>query len=498
MALRTIILTDGTRGDNEPYVALGKALIDSGHTVLLCNSIIRPADDSGVGLMQKPADADAIMKFDNDTTAKASGVPFHDYGMPAELIEVLDEYNKHQREDIGFAAESKKVWRTACENMYKLCRVTRTVRAKQMFRIAKSFQPDLIIQGVIYCDALSIAEKLNAPVIRALLWPAIPTHEFPLLKHETYVDNDTWQDALAAVQNPIETYDDSIRCWETDFDAINKRRKEIFQLPALDEATFRDYYAAVPSLIGYSSYLLPIPKDWKDAHFCGFWKQTADADRDESQVSDDLKRFMENGPAPVYIGFGSAPVEWIGRDSKWITQLVVRALIHAGRRGVIFHGVADIDLRHLTPENTPDYEKLIDYAQKNIIFIDAAPHTWLFPKCSAIVHHGGIGSTTTSVMAQKPTIITPLFFDQPIIAANLQRIAAGVKMPFLSQCTPETLGTAILRAISDDTLIQGARKAGIKVADECRQSASLAVAHIERLYQHHRWPWKTPGQLKRL
>lgn len=55
--------------------------------------------------------------------------------------------------------------------------------------------------------------------------------------------------------------------------------------------------------------------------------------------------------------------------------------------------------------------EIIDLPQ-NIISIDAIPHTWLFPKCAAVCHHGGAGTSAASFAAGVPSIIIPFSNDQ--------------------------------------------------------------------------------------
>ncbi len=488
--MKILILTEGTRGDNEPYVALGRGLIDRGHDVLLCNSILRQAlKDSNFDDDDPSDDSNSIENFDNDVIAKKIGVPFCDYGTNDELKNGLKNFMENLYIPLEMGEESKKTWKISMENMYAVCRQTRYGRAKQMLEIAEQFKPDLIVQGVIYCDALSIGEKLGIPVVRNLLWPALPTNEFPLLKHEAYVDNTTWEDAISSVDNPIETYDDSILCWEKNYEVLNKRRNEIFKLKSLSEKEFRDYYLKVPTLIGYSSKLYPIPEDWKNAYFTGFWKLKDKID-DNNYIDKKLEAFIEDGEKPVYMGWGSVPIQWVGREPKWIAELVIRSLMKAKKRGVILKGVSNIDLSSLIQEEIPDYNILKDYADKNIMFISSAPHTWLFPKCSVIIHHGGVGTTTTALMSSVPQLITTVSFDNFIIAANIQRINAGIKMPFLSACTPEILSDAIIKITSDKKFIEGANLAGEQVTKECSNSIKLAVDRIEKIKADYQFPWK--------
>jgi UDP:flavonoid glycosyltransferase YjiC (YdhE family) len=358
-----------------------------------------------------------------------------------------------------------------------------------MLEIVQKFEPDLIIQGTIYSDALSIGESLGIKVIRTLLWPAIPTDEFPLLTHRAYVIHGAWGKAVQAVENRRDTYLDSILRWEKNIEAINQRRQEIFGLFPLTMEELIDQYDQIPSLVGYSSQYLPVASDWKNAHYTGFWKDLEN-DCDEKRIDPHLKEFIESGSTPVYIGFGSMINDWIGRDSRFITEMLIRALMTSKQRGVVLYGMAKLSLELLTPENTKSYYELIDYAKKNILFIVAVPHSWLFPRCSVIIHHGGIGTTTTSILSGRPNIIMPVFFDQPIISHGVEKIKAGIKLPNLAGCTYEMIAQAIDTCLTDPSIIAGIKTASDKIMEECKNSLSIATKTIEFLCANYKWPWE--------
>jgi len=486
--MRIIILAEGTRGDNEPYVVLGKGLIEKGHEVLLCNATLR-MNEKELTDVEK-----SIIKFDNDTIAKEAGVPFLNYGYSKELLDEYNSFLKTEYSPLDFNDNPKKNREKAFGNMLNMCRATRSSRAKLMFEAVKEFRPDVIIQATIYSDALSIGEKLNIPVIRALLWPALPTSEFPLMIDEIYLQNNSWEEAIKQSCDNVKTYSLCVHRWEKDITAINTRRKEIFDLDEISEMELCNVYDQIPSLIAYSPVLLPVAKDWKNTHLCGFWKEVSE-NNEEYSVSKEVKEFIEAGDAPVYIGFGSCPVDWIGRDARWVTELVLKSLMYSKQRGVVLRGLANIDIKHLSPENTADFEKLSDYARNNILFIDGTSHKWLFPKCKLIIHHGGIGTTTSSILSKTPSLIAPLFFDQPVIAMNLERIKAGKKLPLLSALSPDMLAHAILENISNEEILEGAKLNSKKLTEECKNSVDKAIFMIENLVNNDTWPWSNHNKL---
>merc|ERR1712125_192201 len=90
--------------------------------------------------------------------------------------------------------------------------------------------------------------------------------------------------------------------------------------------------------------------------------------------------------------------------------LAVRSLRKAGLRGIVLGGWAELCSEQLGGQ--PDSEELLNYASHSVLFIQSAPHEWLFPQCVAIVHHGGSGTTAAALRSGRPSIVTPCGFDQ--------------------------------------------------------------------------------------
>merc|ERR1711879_213697 len=93
-----------------------------------------------------------------------------------------------------------------------------------------------------------------------------------------------------------------------------------------------------------------------------------------------------------------------------------------------------------------DGSSLVDYAKENILFVEKAPHEWLFPRCVCTVHHGGSGTLAAALRAGRPTVITPVFLDQFDHAEMVKRLGAGVGTKHLSKLSVSQLASAIVRA----------------------------------------------------
>lgn len=104
---------------------------------------------------------------------------------------------------------------------------------------------------------------------------------------------------------------------------------------------------------------------------------------------DDLARFLAAGPPPVYIGFGSIVLD----DPDRVTRTILEAVESAGTRAIISKGWAD----------------LAGSENENVYWIGDCQHEWLFQHVSAVVHHGGAGTTACGLRNGKPTTIVPFF-----------------------------------------------------------------------------------------
>jgi UDP:flavonoid glycosyltransferase YjiC (YdhE family) len=105
--------------------------------------------------------------------------------------------------------------------------------------------------------------------------------------------------------------------------------------------------------------------------------------------SPQLAGFLESGPPPIYIGFGSIVIE---NPTKMI-DILLEAIQQLGIRVIISRGWSNL--------SGPD--------MPNIFYLDDCPHEWLFQYVSAVIHHGGAGTTACGLRYGKPTFIVPFF-----------------------------------------------------------------------------------------
>ncbi len=210
------------------------------------------------------------------------------------------------------------------------------------------------------------------------------------------------------------------------------------------------------SLFGVSPAVVPPPARWSAwARFTGYWFLDAPPAWTPSPA---LLRFLEEGPPPVVVGFGSMS----GRDPARTTRIVVEALARSEVRGVLLHGWGGLEQRVLPT---------------TMLALDFAPHAWLYLRAAAVVHHGGAGTTAAALRAGVPSVVVPFAFDQPFWAERVRRLGAGPAPVPERALTPERLARAIRCVVEDPGMALAARAICERIKAE--DGVGNAVREIE-------------------
>jgi len=125
-----------------------------------------------------------------------------------------------------------------------------------------------------------------------------------------------------------------------------------------------------------------------------------------TEIPIELTRFLDNGAPPIVFTLGSSAV-WVARD---FFEESIQAAKRLGRRAVLLIG----DERNL-PRALPE----------GIIALDYVPYQTLLPRACAVVHHGGVGTTSQGLIAGVPTLIVPFAFDQSDNAEHARKVGAS-------------------------------------------------------------------------
>jgi sterol 3beta-glucosyltransferase len=243
----------------------------------------------------------------------------------------------------------------------------------------------LIVSGLAAFVGLSAAEYIGIRAIGMGLIPITPTSSFasPFLP----------PNRVPPMLNRASHHLVNQMLWRTFRKATNEARARVCGKLWTDH----------PILYGVSPSLLPRPADWPDnALLCGQWAISSA----EWSPPKALTQFLAAGEPPLYIGFGSMVVF----GSEPLLGAIVAAV--AGRRALFYPGWSGLDTSKLP---------------HNFLVIGDTPHSWLFPKVSLVVHHGGSGTTHSAATAGVPSVMIPFAGDQFFWAQRLHKIGAAAK-----------------------------------------------------------------------
>ena len=220
----------------------------------------------------------------------------------------------------------------------------------------------------------------------------------------------------------------------------------------------------------WSPGLIPKPADWgPEIDIAGFvFLDLASS----FKPPETLAKFLEAGEPPVYIGFGSIVVD----DPDKFTSLIFEAVKKSGVRALVSKGWGGLGDEGNTPEN--------------IYMLENTPHDWLFPRVSAVVHHGGAGTTAIGLKCGKPTMIVPFFGDQPFWGAMVARAGAGAHeaIPY-KKLTADVLAEGIKQCLTPE-----AKEAAEKIAKSIAEEGDGAKNAVESFHRH--LPMRGPHSMR--
>ena len=192
--------------------------------------------------------------------------------------------------------------------------------------------------------------------------------------------------------------------------------------------------------------MIPKPKDWGNhISISGFYFLPL---AQNYTPPPDLAAFLDAGPPPIYIGFGSIVVD----DANAMTKLIFDAVKSTGQRALVSKGWGGFGGDALSiPEG--------------IFMLGNVPHDWLFQNVSCVVHHGGAGTTAAGIACGKPTVVVPFFGDQPFWGAMVAKAGAGPPPVPYKHLSSDSLAAAIMEALKPSAL-QRAQELGQKISSE--------------------------------
>jgi UDP:flavonoid glycosyltransferase YjiC (YdhE family) len=420
------ILTAGSRGDVQPFVALGAGLQAAGHRVRLASHATFEPLIRRYGL-----DFGLIQ------------------GNPQALID----------------AEAGQAWLESGHNPLQFAlRLKRLADPLMHQMMADCWAVCQGTEAILYAPTMfptqSVAERLGVPSAILSLQPLLRTRTAPSVMMPALSLGPLYNLAThAAFEHGF---------WQMYRGMMNRWRATTLGLPPLPWTgpgrLWRTQH--IPILFGYSPRVLPKPPDWPArAYITGYWVLPPDptsqppSPAGEGETSADLRRFLAAGPPPVYVGFGSMK----GRDPARVTTTVLAALRQAGLRAVLMTGWGGLHDAEL-----PD----------SVFCVESVPHEWLFAQMAAVVHHGGAGTTGAGLRSGVPSVVCPFFADQPFWGRRVAALGVGPAPIPQSALTADGLAAALRQATHDPAM--RARAATLGTALRAEDGVGRAVAVLER------------------
>ncbi|KAF7961159.1 hypothetical protein EAE96_000826 [Botrytis aclada] len=442
--LNVVIHVVGSRGDVQPFVALGKKLKSTyGHRVRLAThpTFKGFVEENGLEFFSIGGDPSELMAF----MVKNPGL------MPG--IESLKSGDVGKRRK-GMEEIVLGCWRSCIEAGDGLGPAPNKSGSQLSLGLEsginmdtnpsdRPFVADAIIANPPSFAHIHIAEKLGIPLHMMFTMPWSPTQSFP---HP--LANIQSSNADVNMTNFISYALVEMMTWQGLGDVINRFRERALGLDPISLIWAPGMLSRlrVPYTYCWSPALIPKPKDWgKHISISGFYFLSLAS---SYTPEPDLAAFLADGPPPVYIGFGSIVVD----DPNAMTTLIFEAVKKTGVRALVSKGWGGLGGDALdVPEG--------------VFMLGNVPHDWLFQHVSCVVHHGGAGTTAAGIATGKPTVIVPFFGDQPFWGAMTARAGAGpLPIPY-KQLTADKLAAAITDALKPETLAK-AQELGATIKEE--------------------------------
>ncbi len=364
--MKITMLTLGSRGDVQPFVALGQELVKRGHEVMICTgaSFKNFVESNGIAFHPASADLMAIMESEEGNKVFNGG--------NFKLIEMF----KFSKRVITPA------YRKSMDDFY-----------------VASQEAGLIIYHPKALGAVDIAAYQNIPCLCLPPVPIMyPITEFP---NFTISPNKNFGPLLNKWSYKV------VMLSEQPFmKQINDFREKTLKLPKRKAGRYMYEMngSPIPILYPLSPFLFKEVDSWNQRVFLsGFFFM----DLGRATLSEEIEEFLSAGKKPIVISFSSMPLT----DPHGFQQKLIQAIQQTGNRAIVLVGTS----------------RMVFGEDDQILAVDQAPHRLLFKRAAGIVHHGGVGTTAEALLSGVPQLILPFTADQPFWANRLYKKGYSVK-----------------------------------------------------------------------
>jgi sterol 3beta-glucosyltransferase len=420
--MRIGIQTWGSEGDIRPFIALGHALTQRGHAVELLYTEI------------------SDRRYEHVAAA---------LGFPARAVASPVIAGREREYEVGLAAigardqlsQGRVIFRELLEPV-----------AEPIYQAALDLcsRSELLIHHFILHPARAAAEQTGTPQATVAFAHMLAPSRF--VQPSGLPDLGPWANRLGwAVA----------RCAlnQTLLRKVNGFRRRKGVAPHRD--LLREAWASprLHLLASSPAFLDARPADWPASHqMCGFLALPA---HEHETLDPQVDAFLKSGPPPVFMGFGSLmPADGHHRDET--IAIFEEAASRANCRAII--------------QANEDREA----APGRVLLVRRTPHQIVFPRCAAVVHHAGAGTTHTTLRAGTPSVPVPHVADQFLWSKELHRLGAAPPMLRRTKWSAAALADRITQAVGNVRMKQAAMAVRDRMQSD--DGPEVAAALIERRY----------------
>ena len=501
---RVTIMATGTRGDIQPYVAVGIALKRKGYAIRVLThpspTHTKMCADFGLEHVSLGTDADAFMRDDKDArTAMETGDTIKFFGCLADLIKNNTEstckpfYNEVvadgvNRPDLLIVSFLNRFFGIYARHVLKIPTI------------------EIMLQHWVFDDPSRA--PMGMPTLPLGLHKLIHTK---LMIPQDYKNFKRFDDCIGDILASEVTVSDSTpmplprledflpydQWYESEVNHSPLLPLLIAQPPMFKEILCPTLPAipSSPNLLRYVGPAIIETMDQTDGNASSFGSYAAKKKLEVFLASDTERK-------PIYMGWGSM----IRRSTHGMVIYAVEVLQKSQQRGIVLGGLAGLSMElleealELSTIDTKERQQILEYAVENIVFVDKAPHEWLFPRVSLTVQHGGAGTLNgmfvqsffcrllrsnqctlhflvmdlimmlfpllcpAALRAGVPTIVTPVFGDQYDNSFVVQKIGVGFGFADkLQSISASDLSKTITDVLNDPNVADRAKQVGAQL-----------------------------------
>ncbi|WP_394827508.1 glycosyltransferase [Pendulispora albinea] len=424
--MKIVIVTVGSLGDTAPYIGLGVRLRTAGHDVAIAaqEGFAERVHEAGLEFRLLPGDIRADLASEN-------GQRLHQAGSWIQAAPAMMRLASKMFEDLaGGIAEA--------------------ARGADL----------LLIHRIALMHGQFVAKAMGIPSMVLELFPSgiAPTSEFlPAVfgagSLGSWGNRAVYQLLRASTEKSAKL-----------IAKLQDFQKELGLAPI----TLAEFYRQMdleqwPIYHGFSPTVVPRPKDWRPGlEIVGyFWPEHAPHWKPPAKLVD----FLESGPAPVFIGFGSL----VPGERERLAELIATAVRHAKVRAVVQAGWGSLAIDGATNGAHRD----------DVLSIGPVPHDWLFPQMAAVVHAGSAGITGAGLRAGVPAVPIPAMNDQPFWAERLVKLGVAPGALRFQKLSPARLSYFVQQAVTQPQHRQAAQRVAECIRTE--DGAGRIVEAVERI-----------------